>query len=209
MVISVRNDPAQLKKLLDAAEMGNGLLRVIANRLATSNGPKGTADDPIHVELHFNLEALESAVNRVADELSVINTPPAQQLKFKGGGFMFTFKGDRPDEVVKFTKPKVVDSEGTPVDSQPELSYTFTSNDEELVSFTSDPVDNGDTIDLPIHYGKPVKQDDNSYAIAELTAESNEVDTPSGPIRDVKKELIQLVPGDAAGFSDSGFKFSE
>lgn len=166
------------------------------------DGPNGSPEEPIHVAL--DLAELVSAVNRVADTLSQITQPPAQQFHFEGGGFMHTYKEDRPDEVIRFTKPPVVDSENKPVDPQPPLDYTFSSDKENIFSVTS-AQDNGDgTVDVGLHYETAVKLDDGSYDIAELRAESNSIDTPAGPIKDVKTEQIQLVPGDAFGFGGGG-----
>ncbi len=127
------------------------------------------------------------------------------RLNFVGGGFLRTYAQDRPTDVVGFSKPTVVDSEGGAVDPQPDLSYLFSSSDESIASVT----DNGDGT-LNVSYGTARKQEDGSYAMAEIKAESNEITLPSGEvIKDVKTEQIQLVPGAAAGFSGGGFNFPE
>lgn len=154
-------------------------------------------------ETQFN--TLMEAINKLTS--AVANLAP--QYHFAGGGFMRTYAGDRPDDTVKFVKPSVVDSEGTPVDPQPALNYTFTSDKPEICEIINT-VDNGPDVDLTVHYGTPVQLPDNSYDMAEVKAESDNVDLPDGSaIKDVKTEQIQLVPGVAAGFSGGGFGFPE
>lgn len=126
---------------------------------------------------------------------------------FEGGGFVRTYAEDRPDETVTFRKPKVVDSEGGEVDPQPDLTYTFSSDKPNICDVTSS-TDNGDgTVAVGLHYEKAVKLPDNSYDMAELKAESNDITLPDGStLKDVKTEQVQLVPGVAAGFAGGGFE---
>jgi hypothetical protein len=130
-------------------------------------------------------------------------TPPKRQLSFKGGGFMRTYKGDRPAEMIIFRKPTVVDSEGTAVDPQPELLYDFESSNPDLVGVSANDT-GGPTVEVNLTYGTPIKLEDGSYDMTELKATSNDVDLGEGILVDVRAELIQLVPGDAAGFAGSG-----
>lgn len=118
---------------------------------------------------------------------------------------MRTYAQDRPADTVQFQKPKVVDSEGGEVNPQPELSYTFSSDDESMVTI----VDNGDGT-VTLNYGTAQKLDDGSFKICEIRAESNDIDlSEEGILKDVKTEQIQLVPGSAAGFAGGGFQLPE
>lgn len=118
---------------------------------------------------------------------------------------MRTYAGDREADTITFNKPSVVDSEGTAVSPQPDLSYSFSSDKPEIVSVT----DNGDGT-ITASYGTPKQMEDGSFDIAEVRAESSEITLPDGStLKDVKTEQIQLVPGAAAGFAGGGFAFPE
>ena len=130
--------------------------------------------------------------------------PAPSGYKFIGGGFLRIYAQDRPADTFAFEKPKVTDSEGGVLDVQPELSYTFSSDKPGICDIK----DNGDGT-VTATYGTAVKLGDGSYDMAELKAESNAIDTPAGPIRDVKTEQVQLVIGAAAGFIGGGFKFPD
>lgn len=119
---------------------------------------------------------------------------------------MRTFPQDRPADVIPFSARKVVDSEGAEVDPQPDLTYSFSSDKPDIVTI----LDNGDGT-VTVNYNSAKKLEDNSYDIAEIRAESNDVSLPDGGvIKDVVTEQIQLVPGAAAGFGGGGgFQFPD
>jgi hypothetical protein len=126
-------------------------------------------------------------------------TPPEQVYKLVGGSFVRRIAEDRPADTFAFRKAVVVDSEGNPVDPQPDLNYTFSSDKEGITQIAG----NGDGT-VTTSYGTAVKTD-GAYEIATLKAESNEISLPDGStIKDVITEQIQLVPGGAAGFGTTG-----
>lgn len=155
-------------------------------------------------EVQYN--ALQESIAKLTSALSQTFKP---KVSFRGGGFVKTYKGDRPAETVVFTKPVVVDSEGTPVNPQPTLTYQFSSSNPAIVGIDATDT-GGPTVDVNATYGTPNQLGDGSYEIAEVKAESNEIDNGVGGIlKDVKTEQIQLVPGDAAGFGGGGFGFPD
>lgn len=117
---------------------------------------------------------------------------------------MKAYAGDRPPDDVPFAPAIVVDSEGTEVDQQPALFYTFSSSDEEMVTVAA--LEGGG---VHLEYGKPKKLDDGSYSICEIRAESQEITVGSQTLKDVKTEQIQLVPGAASGFMGGGFQLPD
>src|SRR5215475_4418948 len=115
MGIPVRIDTDQLARLVDP-------MRLILASL--SQTPTGKADDPVHVLV--DSPELASVIEKVADALSKLTQPPGQsEFRLLGGTFMRTFLADRPDDAVHFKPAVVVDSEGNPVEPQPDLSYQF------------------------------------------------------------------------------------
>lgn len=159
---------------------------------------------PINVTYTMDPEqysGLVEAINKLTS--AVLALKP--KYHFEGGGFMRTYAEDRPADTTAFTKPTVVDSENNPVDPQPDLTYTFSSDKPGIC----DIVDNGDGT-VTTSYGTGVKLGDGSYDMAELRAESNEISLPDGStLKDVKTEQVQLVPGMAAGFAGGGFNLPE
>ncbi len=162
---------------------------------------RGTKEHPVHVV--FDQSALVEAIGEVAAALRDLTKLPVSDFRFEGSGFVRVFAGDRPSEDIPFKKGVVVDSEGTPVDPQPELSYTFSSTSPSVVAIA----DNGNGT-VHVDYVTPHQLEDGSFEIAELRGESNTIDLPDGSkLKDVFTEQIQLLPGIAAGFANSGFQF--
>lgn len=159
---------------------------------------------PIAVTLRLaddQYDGLIEALNKLTS--AVLALKP--KYHFEGGGFMRSYAGDRPPDTTSFTEPTVVDSEQTPLDPQPDLTYTFSSDKPEICDIT----DNGDGT-VTTTYGTPVKLPDGSYDMATLKAESNEISLPDGStLKDVKTEQVQLLPGMAAGFVGGGFNLPE
>jgi hypothetical protein len=193
--VSARVDPAQFKILTDLLKELFDSRSVVAH---------GTREDPVHVV--FESSDIVDAIGKVADALTILSTPPpVSGFHFEGGGFMRTYAEDRAPDTFTFTKPKVVDSEGGVLSPQPELNYTFSSDDEGIVSI----VDNGDGT-VTTTYKTARQLEDGSFAIAEVRAESNEISLADGStIKDVKTEQVQLVTGVAAGFAGGGFNFPD
>lgn len=194
----VKVDDKQTKKVTD-------FLSAILTATATIAG-RGTKDDPFHVV--FDSSGLEGAIGRVADAISDLTKPPiVSGLHFEGGGFMRTYAGDRPAEKIDFAPARLVDSEGTvlPDDKQPQLDYSLTSSNPDVVGVSFD--ENGK---IDATYGTPHKLEDNSYEIVEIRAESQEITLDNDEvIKDVKTEQIQLVPGSAVGLAGGGMSFPE
>lgn len=192
MSVPVKIDGAQVKQVTD-------LLKAIKPR----SGAVGTKDDPVYVV--FDISELVDVLAKVAEAITSITKPPQPSYHFEGGGFVHTYAEDRKPDTFAFEKPKVVDSEGGVLDTQPDLNYLFSSSDDSIASI----VDNGDGT-VTVTYGTAKKLDDGSYAIAEVRAESNEIPLPDGStIKDVKLENVQLVIGAASGFAGGGFKFPD
>lgn len=165
----------------------------------------------IQSELAGTRAEITDGATKVAGAISELQAPepPPAKIRFEGGGFVRTYKGDRPAETVVFNKPQVVDSEGTPLSPQPTLTYEFTSDKPEIVGVSATD-DGGPTVNVDVTYGTPAQLEDGSFDIAEVRATSNDVDdTEGGTLVDVKTEQIQLVPGDAAGFANGGFGFPD
>lgn len=201
--VRVLNEPKQ-----DAAQHKDltTLLSFIGIRLGdllreSEERPDGSSSQPIVVA--FDDTNIVSAIREVARALNSLTQPQEQLFSFIGGGFVRQFAGDRADENVFFQKPIVVDSEGTPLSPQPDLSYTFSSDDPTGLELT----DNGDGT-VRFRYGTPKQLEDGSFKIFEGRAESNQIDIGNGNfIKDVRTEQVQLLPGVAAGFTGGGFQF--
>jgi len=192
--------------------LNRGQFETITAKLGTITTLLRNQNVVVNIDLKPLVDEVKAGFASVVEAIAKLETLPPPQHKpfrFEGGGFMRTFKGDRPPDIITFHKPVVVDSEGTPVDPQPALNYTF-SSDKPSISDVSATDDGGPSVSVTVTYGTPVKLEDGSYDMAEIRAESNILDTPAGPLKDVVTEQIQLVPGDAAGFGTGGrFEFPE
>lgn len=146
--------------------------------------------------------AIGDLIRSIVDEVFG-SKPPVKGLHFSGGRFMFTFPETRATEVVLFTPAVVVDAEGTPVEPQPVLNYSFSSSDEEIVKLSQLNADNPN--ELTIEYVHAKKKDDGSWGIASLKATASLTLENGEAITDVTTEDVQLVPGSAAGFVPGSF----